>query len=213
MGAKENCMDPQLNTAEDLASTPATKSKPVFPICEHIKDNGLRCGSPAIRGRHFCYFHSRAHQPPVRIGDSAYRSPIVESTEALQIAVSHVLQALAMGDLPPKMANSMFYGLHLATKVLRMSKPLPETQIPNLVSEIPPAMQELDRQDPGLPPLEELCSALLTDEQLEQVRNLARRGESDPGYADAVRRMYANAEAIVHLNRRLPRETRRRLGL
>ncbi|HYL13004.1 MAG TPA: hypothetical protein VEV41_08205 [Terriglobales bacterium] len=30
-----------------------------FPICEHIKNDGIRCGSPALRGRSFCYFHKR----------------------------------------------------------------------------------------------------------------------------------------------------------
>jgi hypothetical protein len=28
-----------------------------IPICEHVKKNGRRCGSPALRGRHFCYIH------------------------------------------------------------------------------------------------------------------------------------------------------------
>jgi hypothetical protein len=28
-----------------------------FPICEHIKKDGVRCGSPARRGRKFCHFH------------------------------------------------------------------------------------------------------------------------------------------------------------
>jgi len=27
--------------------------------CEHIKTNGTQCGSPALRGKHFCYFHKR----------------------------------------------------------------------------------------------------------------------------------------------------------
>jgi hypothetical protein len=30
-----------------------------FPTCQHIKKNGIRCGSPALRGRSFCYFHTR----------------------------------------------------------------------------------------------------------------------------------------------------------
>jgi hypothetical protein len=25
--------------------------------CEHIKSNGEFCGSPALRGRAYCYFH------------------------------------------------------------------------------------------------------------------------------------------------------------
>jgi len=27
------------------------------PICTHIKSDGIRCGSPAMRGHSRCYFH------------------------------------------------------------------------------------------------------------------------------------------------------------
>ena len=30
-------------------------------ICRHIKTNGLRCGSPALTGEIFCYFHKGLH--------------------------------------------------------------------------------------------------------------------------------------------------------
>lgn len=26
--------------------------------CEHIKTNGIRCGSPALRDENICYFHT-----------------------------------------------------------------------------------------------------------------------------------------------------------
>ena len=26
-------------------------------LCQHTKDNGVLCGSPAMRGKHYCYFH------------------------------------------------------------------------------------------------------------------------------------------------------------
>jgi hypothetical protein len=29
-------------------------------ICRHIKTNGARCGSPALPGQVFCYFHNNA---------------------------------------------------------------------------------------------------------------------------------------------------------
>jgi hypothetical protein len=29
-----------------------------FRTCEHIKRDGKRCGSPALRRRRFCYFHN-----------------------------------------------------------------------------------------------------------------------------------------------------------
>jgi hypothetical protein len=31
-------------------------------ICEHAKLSGGRCGSPALRGQHYCYFHAGAHR-------------------------------------------------------------------------------------------------------------------------------------------------------
>lgn len=32
-----------------------------YPLCRHIKANGLRCESPALRGETFCYFHQSVH--------------------------------------------------------------------------------------------------------------------------------------------------------
>ncbi|HLH09096.1 MAG TPA: hypothetical protein VKW78_17800 [Terriglobales bacterium] len=31
----------------------------IIPICIHIKSDGVRCGSPALRGHSRCYFHLR----------------------------------------------------------------------------------------------------------------------------------------------------------
>jgi hypothetical protein len=31
-----------------------------FPECEHVKSNGIRCGSPALRGAKLCFFHHPA---------------------------------------------------------------------------------------------------------------------------------------------------------
>src|SRR5271169_4705534 len=39
-------------------STPMSLNKNIRS-CTHIKVNGTRCGSPALRGEVFCYFHQR----------------------------------------------------------------------------------------------------------------------------------------------------------
>jgi hypothetical protein len=31
------------------------------PICRHVRYNGIRCGSPALRQNHFCYYHHTFH--------------------------------------------------------------------------------------------------------------------------------------------------------
>ena len=38
-------------------------------ICEHVKMGGGRCGSPAMRGLRYCYYHRGAHSelPPAEL--------------------------------------------------------------------------------------------------------------------------------------------------
>ena len=39
-----------------------------IPLCQQIKKNGVRCGSPALRGKRLCYFHGRApRRKPKRV--------------------------------------------------------------------------------------------------------------------------------------------------
>jgi hypothetical protein len=33
------------------------------PRCQHIRMNGRRCGSPALRGENYCYFHDTINNP------------------------------------------------------------------------------------------------------------------------------------------------------
>lgn len=35
-----------------------------IPTCQATKANGFRCGSPALRGKPLCYFHSRPKPRP-----------------------------------------------------------------------------------------------------------------------------------------------------
>ena len=146
-----------------------TAPQPQVPaICEHIKDNGFRCGSPALRGRHFCYFHSRAHHPVGRFGRRNYRSPIVDTIESLQIATTHVMQALATGDVPTKQANSMLYAISLAGNFLRAPRTKSNLAAPSSpavgegeistncpVTEIPEAMRQILTTGPDGSPIEE----------------------------------------------------------
>ena len=75
--------------------------QPIVAICEHIKDNGRRCGTPAIRGRHFCYYHSRAHTPSPGIGARNYRPTLPETIESLQLIIRQVTEALgAQREVP-----------------------------------------------------------------------------------------------------------------
>jgi len=38
-----------------------TEQAACYPICRHIKANGIRCESPALKAESFCYYHAAIH--------------------------------------------------------------------------------------------------------------------------------------------------------
>jgi hypothetical protein len=95
-----------------------------FPLCQHIKLNGVRCGSPALRERRYCFFHHRMHdlrrirrkrETPQTVVDL----PVLEDANAVQIAVQEVLTAVNDGRLDPRRAGLMLYGLNTAASNLK----------------------------------------------------------------------------------------------
>jgi hypothetical protein len=126
-------------------------------ICRHIKTNGKRCGSPALSGLIFCFFHRELHhfheqhEPskdntetvihslvPQRPGEdgSGQREPVVaeqisspaaknlefpllEDRESIQVAISMLVGALAAGRIDPARANTLLYGLQVASSNCR----------------------------------------------------------------------------------------------
>jgi len=96
----------QVNAAADRLAE-ANKA----PRCYHVKTNGLRCGSPSTRGTFFCFFHD------LRLYNRAYSEemPLVEDGNAVQIALQQVLEALRKNKIDRPLANSLFYGLQIAS--------------------------------------------------------------------------------------------------
>jgi hypothetical protein len=209
-----------------VSSESTTPEKKSTAICEHIKDNGLRCGSPALRGRHFCYFHSRAHNPTGRFGRRNYRVAVPEVGESLIIALTHVMQALATGDVPPKTANAMLYALSLAGGFQRAKTSLSSSDIAGMATEISPSMEEalgslsgpsvafveevtdghvlypeLRPPQPAKPALtdfqlDRLCRHLMTDEEIGEIRETLGDGARNPDYPEASRRITAHWDAV-----------------
>ncbi len=84
------------------------------PRCLHVKSNGVRCGSPAMRRNAFCFFHDRYYNAPA---EDTF--PPLEDSNAVQIALMQVLQrlrreALRPGPLDLRAVNSLLYGLQTA---------------------------------------------------------------------------------------------------
>ncbi len=85
--------------------------------CTHIKVTGVRCGSPALTGEQFCYFHQRMHRG-VRTPPQARLHPIalIEDEESIQSALMEVINALMRNTIDLKRATLILRALHIAVK-------------------------------------------------------------------------------------------------
>ncbi|HEX5283882.1 MAG TPA: hypothetical protein VFW30_07175 [Bryocella sp.] len=114
-------------------------------ICRHIKINGQRCGCPALRDQLYCYFHrtlTAAHpksapEPPTILHPLDGREPQVatqpslhlpplEDREAIQLAASMIVGALAHNTLDTRRAATLLYGLQVASANARNLNHRPE---------------------------------------------------------------------------------------
>ncbi len=98
--------------------------------------NGAKCHSPALRGKPYCYFHTRLHrftaQPPIT-PDGILRFPVLEDRSAIQIALAKVLDALCYSRIDPRRASLLLYGLQIASQnVERYVDIVPITAVPSL---------------------------------------------------------------------------------
>lgn len=98
-------------------------------LCQHIKLNGTRCGSPALRDRMLCYFHERYSPVQVDVSTSAafpaapFFLPILEDASSIQLAISQVCEHMLHRRLDTKKASVMLYAMQVASSNLaRMNR-------------------------------------------------------------------------------------------
>jgi hypothetical protein len=91
----------------------------MFKECRFVKPNGLKCGSPALRGSPFCYFHARNRvYKPGRLptGEKVFELPPLLSPENVHAALQAIFQALALGEIDSRRAGRLLYTVQLAQK-------------------------------------------------------------------------------------------------
>ena len=100
--------------------------------CEHVKSNGEFCGSPALRGRSYCYFHlthigrrlraernqARTEAQPPESSAVRLELPPFEDRNAIQIALMQVVDALLDNRIDTKRAGQVLYALQTASSNL-----------------------------------------------------------------------------------------------
>jgi len=85
--------------------------------CTHIKVNGVPCGSPALRGEAFCYFHQRmirgvATPPKSRLHPIAQ----IEDEEGIQASLMEIINALVRNTIDFKRAQLILRALQIAAR-------------------------------------------------------------------------------------------------
>ena len=96
--------------------------------CDHLKEDGVFCNSPALNGRNHCYFHlnlrgrrlkaararRRGDNPPLNL-------PFPEDMHAVQLSLAEILWALAEHRIDHKTAGLMLYTLQQASTNLNQT--------------------------------------------------------------------------------------------
>jgi len=89
-------------------------------ICDEIKDNGVRCGQPALTGERYCRFHLRVHAF-VSPEDQMYELPILETEQSVQIALQHLTRGILSGRLSERKAKVMLAAIKTAAQLIRLA--------------------------------------------------------------------------------------------
>ena len=95
-------------------------------LCRHIQISGLQCRAVALKDNLLCYFHARlegTHSSFRKFGRNhtpqAFRTWIkllpLEDHESIQLAISKVVNVLALGLVDERLAKVVLYGLQIAS--------------------------------------------------------------------------------------------------
>jgi hypothetical protein len=98
---------------------------PTIARCQHIKVNGVQCGSPALKRRKLCHFHQRWQQGRIQLNANRSRRsrysldlPILEDANSIQVALMQGMRLLLTNQVDHRTAALLFYALQTASSNL-----------------------------------------------------------------------------------------------
>ncbi len=106
-------------------------TEPIQYQCRHIKPDGRRCGSPSLRGEHFCYYHHTGRragprQPQVTTAtarkSSTFQLPSpadLAEHSGVALALGLILHKIAHNEIDARRAGLLLYGLQIASTHLK----------------------------------------------------------------------------------------------
>ena len=92
------------------------------PSCHHLHPTGNRCGSPALRGEQFCFYHHPTRRPPRAAGRKprlpAFHLPTLLDRVSIQRALAKVVSRVIGGRLDPAPARLIVSCLQFVNQTL-----------------------------------------------------------------------------------------------
>ena len=93
--------------------------------CQHIKVNGVQCGSPALRRNRLCFFHKRFQSERIRLtadrrrhGVATFVLPVLEDANSIQMSIMQIMRLILTGQIEHKTASLLLYALQTANSNL-----------------------------------------------------------------------------------------------
>jgi hypothetical protein len=93
--------------------------------CHHIRVNGIQCGSPAMRGQTYCYYHSRCHNTDEwaalrqHDGSTFPGLPTLEDANSIQVGLAEVMRLLVTQEIDHRTGALLLYAMQTASANLR----------------------------------------------------------------------------------------------
>jgi hypothetical protein len=164
-----------------------TKPLPPHPNvrkCTHIKVTGQQCGSPALRGEFFCYFHTRVIKGVQQRVDMRLDSmALLEDCEAIQLSIMHVVDGLVKGTLDPTRARLIIQALRIASrnaKNVRFDDCYYEDNEQEMVREVPDYARQYLLEHPEFGPPISPCGADTPVRAAKPTTVVQREAQAEP---------------------------------
>ncbi|MDT8067570.1 MAG: hypothetical protein ROO76_05320 [Terriglobia bacterium] len=159
-------------------------------LCSHIKTNGIKCGSPALRHHTLCYFHyqwQRRDQRRIRLGgpvamnkNTGIELPLLDGPEAILVSIMEIQRGLLDQRIEIKMGTALLYSLQLA---LQARIPTSGLSAREPVRECPELDMDLEMERArAMRPAKEKCAACPKQDECLSPRNCRKLPKLPKGY-------------------------------
>lgn len=111
-----------------------------YPItirrCQHIKVNGIQCGSPAVRNERHCFFHEQCRLMSREINmkfteHGIIKLPTLEDANSIQLGLAEVMRLLVTNQIDHRTASLLLRALRTAAANVKFTsfEPKQPTQV------------------------------------------------------------------------------------